>query len=118
MSRNLGRLLFWSPRVLTIAFAIFLCLFALDVFKEGHGFWQTAMALMVHLIPAAIIVAVLIVAWRWEWVGAVLFIAAAAFYAAKVLPRHPDWALAVAGPLVPIAFLPACGMLRLPRVRH
>jgi hypothetical protein len=105
MSGHAMRLLFWSPRILAIAFAIFLSIFALDVFNESHGFWQTALALLIHLIPAAIVVAALIVAWRWEWTGAVLFTAAAAAYMAKVLPAHLDWALIIALPLLVIAGL-------------
>lgn len=69
MSRVTAGLLYWSPRILSIAFAIFLSLFALDVFNEIHGFWQTVLAFLIHLIPAMIFVAALIVAWRWEWIG-------------------------------------------------
>ena len=64
------RVLFWTPRVLCIAFTAFLSLFALDVFSEGSGFWGTAAALAIHLIPTAIMVVVLVLAWRWEWIGA------------------------------------------------
>jgi hypothetical protein len=39
MKGPVRRLLFWSPRVLCVAFAIFLSLFALDVFSEGLGVW-------------------------------------------------------------------------------
>ena len=59
-------LLFWTPRVLTIAFILFLGLFALDVFGEGYGFWGTLVALLMHLIPNFVVLAVLIIAWRWE----------------------------------------------------
>ena len=37
MNRPIRQFLFWSPRVLTILFALFLSLFALDVFEEGYG---------------------------------------------------------------------------------
>ena len=65
------RLLFWTPRALAIVFIAFLSLFALDVFGEGYGFWQTLLALVIHLIPTWILIALLILAWRWEWIGAV-----------------------------------------------
>jgi hypothetical protein len=67
------RLLFWSPRLLSIVFALFLSVFALDVFREGQGFWPTALALFMHLIPALLVAAVLAVAWRHELFGAVVF---------------------------------------------
>jgi hypothetical protein len=105
MSHSAARLLYWSPRILSIAFALFLGLFALDVFNEGHNFWRTGLALAIHLIPSAIVVAVLIAAWRWEWIGAGLYLLAATYYTWSVLPSHPDWALAIAGPLLLIAAL-------------
>jgi len=105
MSPVARRLLFWAPRILCIAFAIFLSLFALDIFEEGHCFGQIALALLIHMIPTFILLAVIFVAWRWEWAGAVLFAAAAALYAAKVLPKHPSWAAIISVPLLVIASL-------------
>ncbi len=94
-------ILFWSPRVLTLLYAVFLSLFALDVFGEGHGFWKTIVALFMHLIPTWIVLVVLAVSWRWEWVGAVLFAALALFYAYVAVGRgHPEWTLVISGPLV------------------
>ena len=99
-------LLRWSPRMLCLAFAVFLSLFALDVFSEGLGFLQTALALAMHLIPAAIVLVVLTLAWRWEWIGAALFVAAAALYLYMAIGRHHlDWALAISGPMVVLAGL-------------
>jgi len=92
------RLIFWSPRVLCIAFAIFLSLFALDVFNEGLSVGNTILALLIHLIPAAIIVLVLAVAWRWEWVGGVLFIAAGILYLTRMW-HHPSAVAGISGPL-------------------
>lgn len=74
------RLLFWSPRVLCILFAVFVSLFAFDVFGQGYGFWGTIFALLMHLIPTAVIVVALLISWRWERIGAVLFVALAVFY--------------------------------------
>lgn len=63
MSQFSARLLYWSPRVLGIAYVIFISIFALDVFGEAHGLLQTGLALAVHLIPSMVTVAILIVAW-------------------------------------------------------
>ena len=82
MNRSVKRVLFWSPRVLGILFAMLLSLFSFDVFEEGYGLWRTIGALLLHLVPTFMVVVVLVVAWRWEWVGAVLFIALAVFYTA------------------------------------
>jgi hypothetical protein len=104
MSGYSRRILFWAPRALGIAFAVFLSVFALDVFGEGYGFWNTLFALAMHLIPTAIVVVVLVLAWRWEWIGAVLFAAAGTLYLLNTL-RHPDWILLISGPLFLIAAL-------------
>ena len=66
--------------MLCLLFAVFLSLFALDVFGEHLGFWKTTAALFIHLIPTWIVLAVLAVTWRWEWVGAILFNGLALFY--------------------------------------
>ena len=83
------------------SFAMFLSLFALDVFGEGGGFWETARALVLHLVPVYIVVIALVVAWRWEWVGAVLFNALALLYVAMMWGRFPlATYLCISGPLV------------------
>jgi len=73
MKSSVRRLLVWAPRVLCIGFIVFVSLFALDVFGEGQGFWRTILALLMHLIPTAILVVGLVVSWRWEWVGGIFF---------------------------------------------
>ncbi len=98
------RILFWLPRMLGIAFAVFLSLFALDVFGEGAGFWATAAAPGMHLIPTALVVVALVLAWRWEWIGTVLFGGLAVLYAVTQF-RHPSWILTISGPLILIAVL-------------
>jgi len=72
--------LFLAPRVLSIALAVFIALFPLDVFGENNGFWQTLVALLLRLMPSFLILATLAISWRWEWVGAVVFAALGALY--------------------------------------
>ena len=105
MSRRPALLLYWSPRVLTIVLAVFLSLFALDAFNGVQGFWPVAKELSIHLIPATVVVLALVAAWRWEWVGAGLFTLLAGLYMWEVLPRHVDWAVTIALPLLAIAAL-------------
>lgn len=105
------RTLFWAPRALSMAFIAFLSLFALDVFSEGYGFWKTVLALTMHLTPVFVLIAVLLLAWRWEWVGAALYAAAGMLYVMQVLsrPLRPaiklNWILTIAGPTFVIAAL-------------
>jgi hypothetical protein len=100
MKQPLKRLLFWSPRILCILFAAFLSLFALDVFDGRHGFWQTILALLMHLIPVFFLILVLVVTWRWEWVGALLFPALGVLYIVSTWHRFrwPTCVL-ISGPL-------------------
>ena len=99
-----SRTLFWAPRALSIAFIAFLSMFALDVFGEGHGFWQTLADLAMHLIPTFILAAGLAIAWRWEWVGAVEFTAFAIVF--LVIVRSPFWGKAIfAAPCLATAWL-------------
>ena len=106
MTTTTRRVLFWTPRVLCILYAVFLSLFALDVFDAGYGFWQAIAALLIHLIPVYIVIATLVLAWRWEWLGAIGFSALAIFYVAWTWGRFPLSAyLSISGPLFLTAIL-------------
>ena len=97
------QLLYWTPRALGIAYAVFVSLFALDVFNETQGVWRTILALLMHLIPTFLILLVLVLSWRREWVAGAAFIAMAALYVISVWNRpFVNWStiLLVAGPLV------------------
>src|ERR1039458_824160 len=95
------RLLFWTPRILCLLFAGFISLFALDVFQENRGFWETTIALLIHLILTGLLLIILAVSWRWEWVGALLFIGLGVFYIIAFWGRF-SWSnyLVIAGPLM------------------
>lgn len=105
------KLLFWLPRILTILYACFLSLFALDVF--GHyGFWQTILALLIHLIPVWIILIALIVSWRWEWVGGVVYTALGVWYIVMTKGKAGLLTYAImSGPLFLIGILFTAGWL-------
>lgn len=72
-----------------------------------------------------VLIAVLVLAWRWEWVGAVLYAAAGLLYLTRIVsmssPVTPavrlNWIIIIAGPAFVIAglFLANClkrGLLR------
>ncbi|HOB51959.1 MAG TPA: hypothetical protein PK176_05325 [Acidobacteriota bacterium] len=100
MTNTTRLVLFWTPRVLGILFATFISLFALDVFEGGFRFPDTLIALFMHLIPTFLLVITLLVAWRWEWVGTVVFIGLAVYYVVWAWGRFP-WVTyaAISGPL-------------------
>ena len=106
MKRPVKRLLFWTPRILCILFAVFVSLFALDVFGEGYGLWGTMLALLMHLIPTGVILIVLAISWRWEWVGGVLFITLGVLYLVMAWGRfHWSTYLVISGPLFLVGVL-------------
>jgi hypothetical protein len=100
-------LLYWAPRALCIIFALFTSIFALDVFDQRLGFWETAGALFIHLIPTFLMFILLAVSWRWEWIGGVFFIGMAVLYVVTMWDRHFQWSVyaLIAGPLVLIGIL-------------
>lgn len=104
--RLMKRLLFWTPRILCILFALFVSVFALDVFGEGYGFWKMILALLIHLIPTGIILVILALSWRWEWVGGILFIILGVWYIVMTRGRFAWFVyLGMSGPLFLIGVL-------------
>jgi hypothetical protein len=100
------RALYWAPRILSILFAGFISLFALDVFGERYSFWETLLALTMHLVPTALIVIVLILAWRWEWIGALAFLSLGIWYLLMTWGRmHWTAYVFISGPLFLLAIL-------------
>jgi hypothetical protein len=106
MMKSAKGLLFWAPRILTILFALFLSVFALDVFAETKGFLQTLTALLLHLMPSFLIVVLLALAWRWEMIGVIAFAGLAIAYVVLMWGRFP-WATyaAISGPLLLMSVL-------------
>ena len=101
MKDSVKALIYWSPRVLGILFALFISIFAMDVFSEERPFLETLVALFMHLIPTFLVVIVLIAAWRREWIGAVIFIGLGLFYIVFAWGRfHISAYFAIAGPLI------------------
>jgi len=107
---RINKFIYWTPRVLSILLLIFLSLFSLDVFDLQLGFWQTIGALLIHNIPVFILLALLIVAWKHEIVGAVTFFLAGLLYIFLLLMSDfkwykISWALIISGPAFFIAVL-------------
>jgi hypothetical protein len=99
-------ILYWLPRALSVLFALFISLFALDVFGEGYGFWETILALLIHLVPTYLVLIALALAWRWEWVGGLAFVGLAIWYVIMAWGDFdPITYLIIPGPLFSIGIL-------------
>lgn len=70
---NKENILHWLPRVLCIIAILFISLFALDAFQHDQTIWQQIGDFLMHLIPSFILTALLLVAWKWEYVGGIIF---------------------------------------------
>jgi hypothetical protein len=116
MRPQIKKAIFWTPRLLTILFSIFISVFAMDSFAEGGGFQKTLIAFMIHLIPTAIIVTILILSWKREWIGGVIFLLLGVAYAV-VAVSHPQWILVISGPLVVISIFFLVGWFRRYEIR-
>ncbi len=106
MQKNVKHILYWSPRVLCILFAIFMSLFAFDVFEEGIGFWEGVLGFLIHLTPVYVLIVTLLFAWRWEWIGTVVFFGLAMMYVFQAWDTQALSAIVlISGPLTVIGML-------------
>jgi len=71
-----AKLLYWIPRIFTTLAIIFMMMFSLDSIGGNEPLGRKLLGLLIHNIPALILIVVLIIAWKRELVGGVLFILA------------------------------------------
>ena len=90
-------LILWLPRIAGILMALFLAMFALDSLREPFP------RLLLHLLPALLVVAIVAVAWTRPAIGAAAFAICAIGYG--VMTRRVDWFLAIGLPLLIVAAL-------------
>ena len=99
------KFLYWLPRILGILFALFISIFALDAFSEGIPFPEAIAGFLIHLIPTYIMIAILLIAWKWGVVGGILFILAGVFYMVWMHNLHWSAFLLIGGPPILIGTL-------------
>jgi hypothetical protein len=103
------KFIFWAPRVLAIIFILFLSLFALDVFEPGRLIPEMIAGFLIHLIPCYILVAVLVISWKRELFGTVVFTLLGILYIIFAVKGAGlmgiSWSVIISGPLFLIAFL-------------
>jgi hypothetical protein len=72
-----SKLLYWVPRILTIIAILFMLLFSFDSFSGNESLGKKMLGFLMHNIPVLILTGVLVIAWKWEVIGGILFIIAA-----------------------------------------
>ncbi len=111
---KVNKIIFWTPRILSILFICFLALFSLDIFDGNYGFWGTIVGLFMHNIPSLILLTVLIISWKHEIVGGIFFTLAGLLYLILILKNALaegfelymiPWSLIIAAPALLIGVL-------------
>jgi len=67
------KLVHWLPRIFCILAILFVSMFALDSFAPGLTLGQQLAAFFMHLIPSFVLIAFLVIAWKWELIGGIIF---------------------------------------------
>jgi hypothetical protein len=89
---------------MAILFILFISLFALDTLDGNQSLWTKIGGFFVHLLPSAILAAILVLSWRREWIGGIAFLVLGIFYIVIVYGKFPFVTyLIISGPLFIIA---------------
>ena len=108
ISPFLGKTIYWSPRIGGIVLVAFMSLFALDVFQAGLSLGEMLVGFFMHMLPMLGLAVVLVIAWRWPWVGAAIFGLAALAFSFRIFIgglQGLSTFLIFGGPLLVIALL-------------
>jgi hypothetical protein len=72
--KTMIKIVHWIPRVLCILAILFISMFAADAFDPRLTLLQQIGGFFIHLVPSFILAVFLIVAWKWELIGGIIFI--------------------------------------------
>ena len=98
--------LFWTPRILTILFILFISMFALDSFDGDKSLIAQIGAFLIHLIPTFALIVILFFSWRHAIIGAIAFLLFAIAYLIMAWGRFPiSTYFIISGPMVIISIL-------------
>lgn len=92
----------WAARGLSISFALFTSIFALDVFTTSASWNTIIIDLCMHLIPTFLVLCLLFIAWHWEFIGGILYCLMGIFYILISIKTHFNLSacMIIAGPLL------------------
>jgi len=69
-----------APYILAVLFALFISIFAFDVFGEGYSVSEATIGFLIHLVPTYFVVIALLIARKNKTIGGSLFILLGIFY--------------------------------------
>jgi hypothetical protein len=113
-TKGVSKFVYWTPRIFSILFLLFLALFSLDVIEPGISFLQIYIGLLIHNIPVFILLILLLIANKKEIVGVYTFFIAGLIYLGFMICNAAvyggEWymisySLIIAGPAFLIGYL-------------
>jgi len=112
---KVSKFIFWTPRILAILFILFLAMFSLDIFDSCNNFFNCALGLFMHNLPSIILTIILIIAWKYEIVGAIVFFLFGLWYIVQFVITgiinngfhwyYLSWIFIIAGPAFLVGIL-------------
>ena len=93
--------LYWVPRILTVIALFLMLMFSLDVFDGNETMGRKLLGFLMHNIPVLILIVILIISWKWEFIGGIFFIVAfiVSCFFFHSFSGNP-WSLAVTSPFL------------------
>lgn len=73
------KILYWTPRVICLLAILFVMSFSFDVFEPGLSRGQQFLGFFMHNIPTLVLIAFLVISWKWEFIGGIIFSTVAVF---------------------------------------
>lgn len=70
---KVNKFVYWTPRILSIMLIGLLAMLSFDVISEEHTIWEILLGLFMHNIPTLILLIALIISWKHEVVGGIIF---------------------------------------------
>jgi hypothetical protein len=67
------QILHWLPRILCILSILFVSIFALYAFNPENTIGEQIGDFLMHTIPSFVLTIILVLAWKWEKLGGILF---------------------------------------------
>jgi hypothetical protein len=67
------KILHWTPRIICMLAILFISMFAADSFAPELTFEQQIIGFLIHLIPSFVLLIILIISWKWELIGGIIF---------------------------------------------
>jgi len=73
--KNPNTIFHWIPRILCMLAILFVSMFALDAFDPALSLQKQILAFLIHLLPSFVLLIFLLIAWKHELTGGIVFIA-------------------------------------------